>query len=285
MADDEHAVRPDALTLTKRQVLDLLDAHGIRPSRALGQNFVTDPNTVRRIVRLATIAPGDRVLEIGPGLGSLTLALLEAGADITAVEIDRYLVPVLRSVVEGRGVQVVQADALALNWAELLGPRPGTWVVVANLPYNIATPLVLDLLALAPQVERLVVMTQLEAAQRLAAGPGTKAYGIPSVKRAWFADARILGKVPATVFVPQPKVDSALIELRRRAPPEGDRETVFALVEAGFGHRRKMLRSTLAEFLNSAAFVASGIDPTLRGEALGLQDWCRLAAAIAPIER
>ena len=181
------------MTLTKREILGLLESHNLRPSRALGQNFVADANTVRRIVRLAAIKPGDQVLEIGPGLGSLTLALADVGARVTAVEIDRHLVPVLRSVLEGRDVQVVQADAMTLNWVELLGVQPNAWVVVANLPYNIATPLVLDLLAMAPQVDRFVVMTQLEAAQRLAADPGTKVYGIPSVKRAWYAEARILG--------------------------------------------------------------------------------------------
>ena len=172
------------MTLSPRQVRDLLDAHGLSPSRALGQNFVADPNTVRRIARLAEVGPGDRVVEIGPGLGSLTLALAETGADVTAVELDRHLLPALREVVEPHGVRIVHGDALRLDWDDVLGPpdpdRP--WALVANLPYNVATPLVLDLLAGVPAIARMLVMVQREAGERLAADPGDKAYGIPSVK-------------------------------------------------------------------------------------------------------
>src|SRR5687768_11953616 len=175
------------MTMGRKEVLDLLAAHGLRASRALGQNFVADANTVRRIARLAAVGPGDRVVEIGAGLGSLTLALLEVGAAVTAVEVDRHLLPVLRSVVEPGGATVVEADAMHLDWAALLGEGP--WALVANLPYNIATPLVLDLLEQAPQVERMLVMVQLEVGERLAAGPGSKAYGIPSVKVGWWAEA------------------------------------------------------------------------------------------------
>ena len=268
------------MTHTPTRIRALLAEHGLEPSRALGQNFVADPNTVRRIVRLAHVGPGDRVLEIGAGLGSLTLALLEAGADVTAVELDRHLVPILRAEAEPAGARVVHADAMTLDWDALLGDPP--WVLVANLPYNIATPLVLDLLAGVPQIERMLVMVQLEVGERLAAVPGSKAYGIPSVKVAWWADATVIGKVSPTVFVPPPRVDSALVEITRR-PPAGDdatREAVFALVEAGFNQRRKMLRRSLADRVAPGAFAAADIRPEARAEELTLADWLRLTAAV-----
>jgi 16S rRNA (adenine1518-N6/adenine1519-N6)-dimethyltransferase len=162
-------------------VLDLLEEHGLRPSRALGQNFVADPNTVRRIARLAAVGPSDRVLEIGAGLGSLTLALRETGAAVTAVEIDRHLLPVLRTVVEPVGAVVVEGDALRLDWATVLGHVDSGWVLVANLPYNVATPLVADLLDGVPAIERMLVMVQKEVGERLAAWAGDEAYGAVSV--------------------------------------------------------------------------------------------------------
>lgn len=272
------------MTLTRRQVRDLLDEHGLSPSRALGQNFVADPNTVRRIARLAEVGEGDQVVEIGPGLGSLTVALAETGARVTAVELDRHLLPVLRSVVEPLGVQVVQGDALRLDWDALLASagEPGRpWVLVANLPYNIATPLVLDLLAGVPAIERMLVMVQREVGERLAAGPGDKAYGIPSVKVAYYADAAVVGRVPPTVFVPPPRVESALVRLRRLPRPRVDVEPdrLFRLVEAGFGQRRKMLRRSLSGLVDPAAFAAAGVRPEARAEELELQDWARLAGA------
>jgi 16S rRNA (adenine1518-N6/adenine1519-N6)-dimethyltransferase len=269
------------VTHTPAELRALLAAHGLAPSRALGQNFVADPNTVRRIVRLAGVGAGDRVVEIGAGLGSLTLALVEAGAAVTAVEVDRHLLPVLREVVEPVGARVVEGDALHLDWSAVLG-EAGPWAVVANLPYNIATPLVLDLLERVPAIDRMLVMVQLEVGERLAAGPGTKAYGIPSVKVGWWAGARVVGKVPPTVFVPPPRVDSALVEVRRRAPAGDDaaRRAVFGLVEAGFGQRRKMLRRSLADRVPAAAFAAAGVRPEARAEELVLADWQRLAAAL-----
>ena len=271
------------MTHTPTSLRALLAAHGLEPSRALGQNFVADPNTVRRIVRLADLAPGARVVEIGAGLGSLTLALLEAGAAVTAVELDRHLVPILREVVEPAGATVVQADAMTLDWPALLGPPDPVhpWVLVANLPYNIATPLVLDLLAGVPQIGRMLVMVQLEVGERLAAGPGTRTYGIPSVKLAWWAEARVVGKVSPSVFVPPPRVESALVEVRRRAPDgdDAERQAVFALVEAGFQQRRKMLRRSLAGVLAPEAFAAAGVRPEARAEELSLADWRRLARA------
>ncbi len=271
------------MTHSPADIRSLLTSHGLAPSRALGQNFVADPNTVRRIVRLADVHSGDRVLEIGAGLGSLTLALREVGAEVTAVEVDRHLVPILREVVEPLGVTVVHGDALTIDWSSLLGPgeprRP--WVLVANLPYNIATPLVLDLLAEAPQIERMLVMVQAEVGERLAAGPGDRAHGIPSVKLAWWADARVVGKVPPTVFLPPPRVESVLVDIRRHPVPGGgeERRAVFALVEAGYRQRRKMLRRSLAGAIGPEAFDTAGVRPEARAEELSLDDWRRLAAA------
>lgn len=258
----------------------LLAEHGLEPSRALGQNFVADANTVRRIARLAGVGAGDRVVEIGAGLGSLTLALLETGAAVTALEVDRHVLPVLRAVVEPEGATVVEGDALHHDWAATLGPDGG-WALVANLPYNIATPLVLELLEHVPQIDRMLVMVQLEVGERLAAGPGSKAYGIPSVKLRWWADAQVVGKVPPSVFVPPPRVDSGLVQVVRRAPAgaEVDREAVFGLVEAGYGQRRKMLRRSLAALVPDGAFAAAGVRPEARAEELVLADWQRLAAA------
>lgn len=261
-------------------IRSLLAEHGLDPSRALGQNFVADPNTVRRVVRLAGTSSGDRVVEIGAGLGSLTLALAEVGAEVVAVEMDRHLLPILREVVADTPTRVVEADAMSLDWDAVLGPvDPGKpWVLVANLPYNIATPLVLDVLRLVPQIERMLVMVQLEVGERLAAGPGTKAYGIPSVKRAWWADARIVGKVPPTVFIPPPRVESGLVSIERRPVP-GDaalRDRVFELVDAGFNQRRKMLRRSLAGLASVDALEAAGIRPQARAEELTLDDWLRL---------
>jgi 16S rRNA (adenine1518-N6/adenine1519-N6)-dimethyltransferase len=275
------------VTLTRRQVRELLAEHGLSPRRALGQNFVADPNTVRRIANLAGVGPGDRVVEIGAGLGSLTVALAETGADVTAVEVDRHLVPVLRSVVEPLGVRVVEGDAMSLDWDRVLGGDPAgargdRWALVANLPYNVATPLVLDLLAYVPEIDRMLVLVQREVAERLAARPGSKAYGIPSVKVAYWADADVVGRVPPTVFVPQPRVESALVRLRRLAHPpvDADPERLFRLVEAGFGQRRKMLRRSLASLVEPSAFERAGVRPEARAEELGLDDWARLADTV-----
>lgn len=269
------------MTLTRREVSDLLRRSGIRPSRALGQNFVVDPNTVRRIARLAVVGPGDRVVEIGAGLGSLTLALAETGASVVAVELDRHVLPVLRRVVEPVGVRVVGGDALRLDWAELLGPEPG-WVLVANLPYNVATPLVLTLLESAPMIDRMLVMVQREAGERLAAAPGDDAYGAVSVKVAYRAVARVVGRVPATVFVPQPNVESVLVSVVRRPEPAVavDEARLFSLVEAGFAHRRKMLRRALAGLVGDEEFAAAAVRPEARAEELGVEAWGRLTECV-----
>jgi 16S rRNA (adenine1518-N6/adenine1519-N6)-dimethyltransferase len=264
------------MTLTRLEVLDLLAKNGIRPSRALGQNFVVDPNTVRRVARLAGVGPGDLVVEVGAGLGSLTLALAETGARVTAVETDRHLVPVLRSVVEPVGVEVVEGDAMRLDWEALLGAD--RWVLVANLPYNVATPMVLDLLDGVPQIVRMLVMVQREVAERLAAGPGHPARGGVSVKIEYFASAAVAGKVPASVFVPRPRVESALVRLDRHdAPPvDVDKHPLFDLVDTGFGQRRKMLRRSLTSVVSPDCFTAAGVAPEARPEELDLDAWARL---------
>ncbi|MGY6501376.1 MAG: 16S rRNA (adenine(1518)-N(6)/adenine(1519)-N(6))-dimethyltransferase RsmA [Acidimicrobiales bacterium] len=268
------------MTHSPSDIRSLLEAHGLHASRALGQNFVVDPNTVRRIARLAEVGPGDPVVEIGAGLGSLTLALVETGADVTAIEVDRHLVPVLTEVV-GSSARVVHADALELDWTDLLGERDRPWTLVANLPYNVATPLVLDLLDDVPAIERMLVMVQLEAGQRLAADVGDPAYGIPSVKVRYWATASIVGRVPPSVFIPRPKVDSALVQIRRRPAPavDADPERLFSLVRAGFGQRRKMLRRSLSGVVDPDAFDRAGVRPEARAEELSVEDWGRLATA------
>ena len=269
------------MTLTRTQAVALLEAHGLSPSRALGQNFVVDPNTVRRIARLADVGPGDHVVEIGAGLGSLTLALADTGAAVTAVEIDRHIAPVLRTVVaDAPLVEVVEGDAMALDWPAVLAGAE-RWVLVANLPYNVATPLVLDLLDAVPAIARMLVMVQREAGERLAADVGDPAYGIPSVKVRYWATARLVGKVGPDVFLPRPKVDSALVSIERRAAPaaETDPDRMFALVRAGFGQRRKMLRRSLAGLVDPEAFVTAGVRPEARAEELDVAAWARLASA------
>src|SRR4051794_14425857 len=266
----------------------LLAEHGISPSRALGQNFVVDPNTVRRIARLAGVGEGDRVVEIGAGLGSLTLALAATGATVTAVEIDRHLVPILRSVVAGAGagagdsVEVVEGDALRLDWATLLGDT--TWTLVANLPYNVATPLVADLLDGVPAIRRMLVMVQREVGDRLAARAGGDAYGAVSVKVAYWATASVVGRVPPTVFLPRPKADSVLVAISRRPAPavgtEAGRDPLFPRVGAGVGKRRKTLGRSLAALVVPADLEAGGIRPEARAEELGVADWGRLAAVV-----
>jgi 16S rRNA (adenine1518-N6/adenine1519-N6)-dimethyltransferase len=269
------------VTLSRRTVVDLLQTHGISPSRALGQNFVCDPNTVRRIARLAAIGPGDRVVEVGPGVGSLTLALAETGAAVTAVEIDRHLIPVLDSVLADTEVRVVNADALTTDWSSLLGTDPG-WIMVANLPYNVATPLIADLLDKVPTIDRMLVMVQREVGERLIARPGDSGYGAVSVKISYWAEASIAGRVSPEVFLPRPKVESALVSIRRRPQPAVDPGVVeaaelFGLVRAGFATRRKMLRNTLSGMVDAAGFERAGISPESRAEELDVLAWGRLA--------
>jgi 16S rRNA (adenine1518-N6/adenine1519-N6)-dimethyltransferase len=264
----------------------LADELGLRPTKRLGQNFVHDANTVRRIVRAADLASDDVVLEVGPGLGSLTLGLLEAACAVCAVEIDPLLAGRLPATVADRApaladrLHVVTADALRVRAADL--PVEPT-ALVANLPYNVGVPVVLHLLAELPSVRRGLVMVQAEVAERLAAGPGTRAYGVPSAKLAWYAAARRAGPVPRAVFWPVPNVDSGLLAFTRHDPPPGDRAAVFAVVDAAFAQRRKVLRSALAGWAGSPsaaenALRAAGIDPKARAERLAITDFARLAA-------
>jgi len=272
------------VSLSRGEARDLLSAHGLRPRRQLGQNFVVDPNTLRRIVRLAGVAEGDRVLEIGAGLGALTEALLEVGGVVRAVEVDPGLVEILQGRSELAGAQIVEADAQRADWDEVVPVVEGPWTLVANLPYNVATPVVLRILEEAPQVQRILVMVQLEVAERLAAGPGDEAYGAASVRVAYHATAAVVGRVPPTVFLPQPSVDSGLVEIVRRPAPAVDpamasEQEIFALVKAAFGQRRKMLRRSLSSLVRPEDFVAAGIEPTQRPEELDVTAFGRLAAA------
>lgn len=275
------------------EVSDLLERHGLEARRSLGQNFVIDPNTVRKVARLAAVGPGDRVVEVGPGLGSLTLALAETGASVLALEKDRSLIPVLHdvlsTVVDTRAdgqlrqepVEVVEGDALTQDWDALLDGSP--WSLVSNLPYNVAVPVVMRALETAPQIRRLVVMVQLEVAERLCAEPGDRTIGIPTIKLGWYADARVLMTVGPDVFIPRPRVHSAVVGIERRPPPServGPAD-VFPLVERAYRQRRKMLRSTLGPVVAVEQFAAAGIDPQLRPERLSLADWVRLAEVVS----
>ena len=260
----------------------LLQTHGLKPSRALGQNFVVDPNTVRRIARLAQVGPGDQVLEIGAGLGSLSLALAETGASVQAIEIDRHLIGPLREVVETHGISVHHADALVADYDEILGSRPT--VVVANLPYNVATPVVLHLLETRPEVTRMLVMVQKEAGERLAAHAGDEAYGAVSLRVQYFADATVVGKVPPSVFVPRPHVDSVLVAVVRRESPRIDpavvsEDDLFSVIRMAFGQRRKMLRRSLAEWTTEGVFERAGVAETRRPEELTIEEFAALAAS------
>jgi 16S rRNA (adenine1518-N6/adenine1519-N6)-dimethyltransferase len=274
--------------LTPAGIRDSLHAHGLRPSRALGQHFLADPNTARRIVRLARVGPGDVVVEVGPGLGSLTLALVEAGARVVCVERDRHVLPALRAnLPEGAPVEIVEGDALDIAWDRLAG---GSRVaLVANLPYNVAVPVVVRALETAPRIDRGLVMVQREVGERLAASPGTKAYGAVSVKVAYHAAAELAGSVPATVFVPRPRVESTLVRLTRHAAPPvsvADPERMFAVVRAGFAQRRKMLRSSLRAVLGAATsetIERAGLSPSARAEELALADWAALADAASRV--
>ena len=276
--------------LTPGDVREIAGRLGVRPSKRLGQNFVIEQGTVRRIAALAAPGPADVVLEVGPGLGSLTLALLEAGAgQVAAVEIDRVLAGELPRTLADRApalasrVTVINADALRTGQDDL--PAVPS-MLVANLPYNVAVPVVLHLLAAVPALARGLVMVQAEVADRMCAPPGSRVYGAPSVKLAWYATVRSAGTVPRSVFWPVPNVDSRLVAFTRHDPPAtaASREEVFALVDAAFAQRRKTLRAALAGWAGSAPEAerllrAAGIDPGARGESLGVAEFARLAAA------
>lgn len=265
--------------MTPSEVRALLARHGVRPSKALGQNFLVDENTARRIVRLAGLRPGERVVEIGPGVGSLTVSLADEGVHVCAIEIDRHLLPILEEVVAGRDVEVVHDDARKVDWTARLGSEP--WVMVANLPYNVAATVVVRALEEAPMIERMLVMVQREVGERMAACAGDDAYGAMSVKVAYYADAKVVGTVSPNVFEPKPNVESALVYLVRHPTPPvaADADRMFELVRAGFATRRKTLRNTLAGRIDADGFVRAHVDPQARAETLSLADWARLADA------
>ncbi|MBO0841584.1 MAG: 16S rRNA (adenine(1518)-N(6)/adenine(1519)-N(6))-dimethyltransferase RsmA [Nocardioides sp.] len=261
----------------------------LRPTKQRGQNFVIDPNTVRRIVRESGVDASDVVVEVGPGLGSLTLALLETGARVTAIESDPLLAERLPRTISEYAPDQVEAFSLvnadALRVTEVPGPAPTA--LVANLPYNVSVPVLLHLMALLPSLRHGLVMVQAEVADRLAANPGSKVYGVPSVKAAWYADVRRAGSIGRNVFWPAPNVDSGLVHWTHHAPPTTrvSREAVFAVVDAAFAQRRKALRGVLKALAGSgeaaeAALVAAGVSPMARGESLTITDFVRIAECL-----
>jgi len=278
-------------------VRTLAESLGASPTKKWGQNFVVDAGTVRRIVRIAGVQPSDHVVEVGPGLGSLTLALLEAGATVTAIEIDPVLAAALPATVAQRAPEqagaltVIQDDALRVRGlGDGANATPPT-LLVANLPYNVSVPVILHFLETFPTLERVLVMVQSEVADRLAAPPGSRTYGIPSAKAAWYCDVRRAGNVGRSVFWPVPRVDSALVLMQRRAAPltTAPRETVFAVIDAAFSQRRKALRGALAGVAGSApaaevALRAAGIEPLTRGEQLGIEGFVRIAEELPGIK-
>jgi 16S rRNA (adenine1518-N6/adenine1519-N6)-dimethyltransferase len=272
------------------EVRDLAALLDVMPTKKLGQNFVHDANTVRRIVQTAALLPGEPVLEVGPGLGSLTLGLLEAGHPVVAIEVDARLATQLPLTVAqlqpDAALAVVTADALRVSSVPDAPGIQRPTALVANLPYNISVPVLLHLLALEPGIRRVLVMVQAEVGHRLAAEPGSKVYGGPSIKAAWYGRWRVEGQVSRQVFWPVPNVDSVLVGMTRHEVPgtEAERVRMGELVDAAFGQRRKMLRQALAELFGSsaaatAALEAAGLDPTARGEMLGLPEFLRLARA------
>jgi 16S rRNA (adenine1518-N6/adenine1519-N6)-dimethyltransferase len=271
------------------EIRELAARLGMQPSKRLGQNFVVDAGTVTRITALAKVGPQDVVLEVGPGFGSLTLPLLDAAGRVVAVEVDRALAVQLPLTVADRApwlagrLEVVTADAARITGL----PGAAPTALVANLPYNVAVPVVLHLLATVPSLGRGLIMVQAEVADRMCAPPGSRTYGVPSAKLAWFGQARRAGSVPRGVFWPVPRVDSGLVELVRRDTYDAasaTREAVFTVIDAAFSQRRKTLRSALAAWAGSAAaaaetLTAAGVDPALRGEALGIAEFVRIAEA------
>ena len=268
------------------QIRELAEAIGLKPAKALGQNFVIDSNVCKKIVRIAGVTSTDIALEIGPGLGSLTLALLEEAASVVAVEIDPRLaqqLPLTAAIHSERADQLTVINQDALGISTLIS---NPTVLVANLPYNVSVPVLLHLLEKVPTLRSGVVMVQAEVADRLAASPGSKDYGIPSVKSAWWTEVKGAGSVSRSIFWPAPNVDSKLVSFTRRETPgdEGMRKKVFTIIDAAFAQRRKMLRSALSSLYGSSALaeevlIKAGIDPTLRGEALEISGFCAIALA------
>lgn len=261
--------------LGRAETVALLERHGVRLRKSLGQHFLAEPNVVRRIVEIAGVGAGSRVLEVGAGAGTLTRALADTGAQVIAYEIDEGLRPVLAETVGGRA-DLRFEDAAQVDFATVLDGEG--WSLVANLPYNVGTPIVLDVLRHVPAIERIVVMLQREAVERLAAAPGSRTYGIPSVVVALHGDVRVALRVPAHLFVPRPKVESSVAVITRR-PADASSEAAIRLAAAAFSQRRKMVRSSLRGLLDEEAMRGAGVDPTARAEDLAPADYLRLADA------
>lgn len=266
------------MSQSRRVITELLSRHGVRARKAYGQHFLADPNIIDKVVSLAGVEEGDRIVEVGAGTGALTVALARAGARLVAYEVDQRLRPVLEEALEGLEVDLRFADVMAVDLATELEAEP--WKLVANLPYNVGTPLVLDILRRVPAVETLVVMVQKEVADRLVAGPGSADYGLPSVVVALTSGVDGRFRVPPQVFVPAPRVESMALRLDRRpAPP--DLEEALGLARTAFGQRRKMLRASLAERCDAELFARTGIDPTARPEQLEPGQFLTLARGMA----
>ena len=272
------------MVVGKSDLKDMMEKHDLRPSKSLGQNFVVDPNTILKIIRAANIEKGEQILEIGPGLGSLT-SQLSATSKVVAIELDRYLIPALEEVLNHFGkrknVEIVQEDAMKIDWQEFFAQRQGVWKMVANLPYNIATPLLVTLLENAPEIQAIYVMVQLEVGERFAASPRSKAYGIPSVKAQYWAETKVLGKVSPNVFLPVPKVDSAILQIiRKPSPSEVNYANFSRLIQTAFQHRRKMIRKSLNTLVPLANFSIAELSPQARPEELSVTDWVKLAKTL-----
>jgi len=274
--------------LGAREIRELAESLGIRPTKKLGQNFVIDPNTVQRIVRAADVVPTDHVLEVGPGLGSLTLALLQEVASVVAIEIDPVLAEQLPRTIALHMPERAESLTLILSDAMKVDVVPGEpTALVANLPYNVSVPVLLHLLEVVPSLRTALVMVQKEVAERLAAEPGSRTYGIPSLKARWYGEVRMAGNIGRNVFWPEPNVDSALVRVDRREQPtcESSREWVFTVIDTAFAQRRKSLRGALAQLAGSPdaaeqALRAAGVDPGRRGESLTLPEFIKLADSL-----
>ncbi len=265
------------MTLTRTQVKDLLQKYDINPRKSLGQNFVVEPNTIRQIIELASIEADDFVIEVGPGIGSLTSSLLEVAGHVTAIEVDDALVRVLTDLLrpEDNRFRLVNADVMNLDVNELLAARNESWNLVANLPYNISVPLICDFLERVPVITKMTVMVQKEVAERLVAKTGEKAFGLPSLKIQYFAEVKKIADVPPSVFLPKPKVDSSLVQIERREKyvTSANYDVLFELAKRSFSQRRKMLRRSLKETFDLNDFESAGIDPTQRAEDITLEEW------------
>jgi 16S rRNA (adenine1518-N6/adenine1519-N6)-dimethyltransferase len=278
------SVSPGSAGLGRGALLDLARRHGITPRKSLGQHFLIDPNVARAIARDAGAGPGERFLEVGAGLGSLTVALAEAGSEVLAVEVDRRLVPALAEATEGFPVRIAVVDAVRADWPDLLGEGP--WRMASNLPYNVAVPALMGLLEGAPNVDPLVVMVQREVGERLVSGPADPSYGAVSLRVAYRAKVRTLRRVGPSVFWPEPNIDSVVLRLDRRPPPVAvPRDRLFRLIDEGFRQRRKTLASALVRLGHpraeaETALERASLDPKVRAEALGLEDFARLADAL-----